>query len=118
MSDPNSTSDETRASPSGSGQPPIPPGAIPPDESLPARLGRFEIKSLLGEGAYGRVFLGFDAELDRLVAIKVPKFVVMSDELRNRFLREARATAKINHPNVCPILEIGTEGELPFFVML
>lgn len=116
MSDPNSTSDETRAS--GSGLPPAPPSVAPLDPELPARIGRFQVKSLLGEGAYGRVYLALDADLDRLVAIKVPKFVAMTDELRERFLREARATAKIEHPNVCPILEIGTDGELPFFVML
>ena len=83
----------------------------------PARLGRFEIRDLLGEGAFGRVYLAFDPQLERRVAIKVPKPEGLTADLRDRFLREARATAKIHHPNVCPVHEVGSDGDVPYIVM-
>src|SRR4051794_38118156 len=73
------------------------------------RIGRFEVRALLGEGAFGRVFLAFDAELERQVAIKVPNVQGFTADMRERFVREARATAKIHHPNVCPVYEVGAE---------
>ncbi len=90
--------------------------SVPPSPP-PARLGRFEIRDLLGEGAFGRVYLAFDPQLERQVAIKVPKPEGLTPDLRDRFLREARATAKIHHPNVCPVHEVGTNGDLPYIVM-
>src|SRR3954451_14106667 len=64
----------------------------------PARLGRFEIRAVLGEGAFGRVYRGYDAELRRDVAIKVPHTAGLDEEFRARFIREARAIAAIHHP--------------------
>src|SRR5262245_4677987 len=90
MPEPDSSGDGTRAAP--------PSGSLPTyaaSDAAPRRIGKFEIRQLLGEGAFGRVFLGFDAELDRLVAIKVPKPEGFTPDMRERFLREARATAKI-----------------------
>ena len=112
MPEPDSTGDETRASP-------------PTDQSykaatttdVPTRIGKFEVRALLGEGAFGRVFLAFDAELERQVAIKVPKPEGLTTDLRERFIREARATAKIHHPNVCPVYHVGTEVDPPYIVM-
>jgi|GEM_PF-3191094 len=113
------SSDGTRAAPqSNVGTKPLLKGAATlPDVQIPSRIGKFEIRGVLGEGAFGRVFLGFDAELDRQVAIKVPKPEDLTPDVRERFLREARATAKIHHPNVCPVYEVGTEGEVPYMVM-
>lgn len=82
-----------------------------------SRIGRYEIQQVLGEGAFGRVYLAFDADLERQVAIKVPKPEGFTPDLRERFIREARATAKIHHPNVCPIYDVGVEGNLPYIVM-
>ena len=113
MPEPDSTGDGTRAAP----QPGAHPAALTTADGVPARIGKFEIKALLGEGAFGRVYLGFDAELERQVAIKVPKSDGLTADLRERFLREARATAKIHHPNVCPVHEVGTEGDVPYIVM-
>jgi len=84
---------------------------------IPRRIGRFEIRELLGEGAFGRVYLGFDPELGRPVAIKVPHRKGLTPEFRDRFLREARATALIHHPNVCPVHDVGTADDLPYMVM-
>jgi hypothetical protein len=84
---------------------------------FPARIGGFEIRQLLGEGAFGRVYLAFDSALERLVALKVSRREFASPELAGRFLREARAAATIHHPNVCPVYHVGTEGDLPYIVM-
>lgn len=95
----------------------LPAGAGPRSGGLPARIGRFEVRDLLGEGAFGRVYRGFDPELQREVAIKVPHRKGLTAGFRERFLREARAAATIHHPNVCPVYEVGTEGDLPYIVM-
>ena len=87
---------------------------------LPAMIGRFEIRAVLGEGAFGRVYRAFDPDLHRDVAIKIPKVPpgqVLSQEFRDRFLIEARAAATIHHPNVCPVYEVGTEDNVPYIVM-
>jgi hypothetical protein len=89
----------------------------PAPSRQPKRIGRFEVRAVLGEGAFGRVYLAFDAELERQVAIKVPNVRGFTADMRERFVREARATAKIHHPNVCPVYEVGTEGDVPFIVM-
>ena len=85
--------------------------------TVPARLGRFEVRAVLGEGAFGRVYLAFDPQIGRQVAIKVPHRAGLTPDLRDRFVREGRATAKIHHPNVCPVHEVGTDGDLPYIVM-
>jgi serine/threonine protein kinase len=97
-------------------------GALPPGRGLappghPGRIGRFEVRAVLGSGAFGQVYRGFDPGLRRDVAIKVPHRERLTPQFRERFLREARATATIHHPNVCPVHEVGADGELPFIVM-
>ncbi|MFO0799711.1 MAG: serine/threonine-protein kinase [Gemmataceae bacterium] len=84
---------------------------------MPQQVGRYEVIALLGEGAFGRVYRGFDPKLAREVAIKVPRFDALTPELRERFLREARAAATIHHPNVCPIYDVETDGDVPYLVM-
>ncbi len=83
----------------------------------PTHVGRFEVRSELGAGAFGRVYRAFDPELHREVAIKVPRPEALSADYRERFLREARAAATIHHPNVCPVYEVGTDGLVPHIVM-
>ncbi len=83
----------------------------------PDCIGRFRVKSLLGEGAFARVYLGVDPELDREVAIKVPKGADLTPEFRESFLRENRLAAIIQHPNICPVYEVGTDGGSPYIVM-
>lgn len=72
------------------------------------QLGRYEIRSPLGAGGMGEVYLGHDIQLDRPVAIKLlpPQFTQDEDRLR-RFKQEARATSALNHPNILTIFEIG-----------
>lgn len=82
------------------------------------RIGHFEIISLLGQGAFGAVYHAKDPLLEREVAIKVPHASrIATPELRQRFLREARAAAGLRHPNICPVYEIGEENDAPYIVM-
>jgi eukaryotic-like serine/threonine-protein kinase len=87
-------------------------------------LGRYQITSQLGEGGMATIYKAFDAELERYVAIKVlrPDISQASDFLE-RFKREARALARLSHPNIVPVLDFGEyipEGSvhhLPYLVM-
>jgi tetratricopeptide (TPR) repeat protein len=81
--------------------------------TAPVRLGRFEVRRELGRGAFGRVFLAYDPELRREVALKVPRPEILPiSELRGRFQREARAAAGLDHPNVVPVYETGEVGPI------
>ena len=93
------------------------------DEALPlargANVGRYRILEPLGAGGMGLVYASYDSELDRRVALKIlrPGAGGPPDELRARVQREAQALARLNHPNVTTIYEVGTfQGQL-FFAM-
>jgi uncharacterized protein (TIGR03067 family) len=93
-------------------------GAYRPQEPQPSRIGRFEILTLLGEGAFGRVYKARDPQLDREVAIKVPKIEAFAGKFDlQRFLGEAKSAAAIQHPNICPVHEVNTEDGQPYIVM-
>ena len=80
---------------------------------LPRELSRFEIQRLLGQGGHGVVFLAFDSLLRRPVALKLPRpDSLMTPGLRQRFLREARATAALKHPNLVTVYDAGEAGPL------
>lgn len=84
----------------------------------PGRIGRFEILALLGEGAFGKVYKARDPQLDREVAIKVPKLEAFTAKVDlQRFLREAKSAAAVQHPNICPVYEVNVEGKRPYIVM-
>jgi four helix bundle protein len=81
------------------------------------RLGRFRIVRELGHGGCGVVYLAQDALLGREVALKVPRLgALVTPELRRRFLREARAAADIDHPNVVAVYEVGEVGPFCYLV--
>lgn len=81
------------------------------------RLGRYEIRSQLGAGGMGEVYLAEDTTLHRLVAVKVlaSNYTHNEEQLR-RFEREAYAASSLNHPNIVTIYEIGFEADLHFIV--
>ncbi len=78
----------------------------------PQRLGRFELRSRLGAGAFGCVYRAYDAVLHREVALKVPHPAVMArPAARARFLREPKAAAQLRHPNIVPIYDADSDGD-------
>ena len=82
------------------------------------RLGPYEILSSIGAGGMGEVYRAKDTRLDRIVAIKVlPPHLADSPELRERFEREARTIASLNHPHICTLYDIGHQDGTDFLVM-
>ena len=88
-------------------------------EDLPfERLGHFQIVQRIGSGGMGDVYKGYDASLDRYVAIKVlPAVLARDEDFVRRFQVEATAVAKLAHPNVVPIHFIGQDAGHHFFAM-
>jgi WD40 repeat protein/serine/threonine protein kinase len=88
------------------------------DVNLPEQFGRYRIIKKLGQGGMGAVYLAHDSKLDRRVALKVPRFAPDQDaENLQRFYREARATATIQHPNLCPLYDVGEFQGRPYLTM-
>ena len=82
------------------------------------RLGPYEILSAIGAGGMGEVYRAKDTRLNRIVAIKVlPPHLADSPELRERFEREARTIASLNHPHICTLHDIGHQDGTDFLVM-
>ena len=82
------------------------------------KLGPYEIQSPLGAGGMGEVYKARDTRLDRTVAIKVLREHVASDpDLKQRFEREARTVAALNHPHICTLHDIGQQDGTDFLVM-
>jgi predicted ATPase/Tfp pilus assembly protein PilF/predicted Ser/Thr protein kinase len=79
------------------------------------RLGRYEIRSLLGAGGMGEVYLAHDRELHRTVALKLlHRDLSAREQLMRRFIQEARTASALNHPNIITIHEIGAQGSTSF----
>jgi len=79
--------------------------------------GRYAVLKKLGEGGKGVVYKARDTVLNRVVAIKVLKTAVAGEEGYSRFMREAQAVGKLNHPNVVSIHDVGREDDRQFFVL-
>ena len=90
---------------------------------LPRRFGRYRLVKLLGRGAMGTVYLVHDTQLGRQVALKVPHFRWEEGGTRpehrdlDRFYREVRVAATLDHPNLCPVFDAGEIGGIPYLVM-
>ena len=88
----------------------------PPSEG-PGTLGPYELVGMVGTGKLGSVHKAHGPELDRTVAIKMPHAgILVSDEDRNRFLREARNVTHLAYPSIVPVHEVGEHGGIPFLV--
>jgi predicted ATPase/predicted Ser/Thr protein kinase len=78
---------------------------------------RYRIEQELGRGAMGTIYRATDTLLDRLVALKVITSSQLTDENRDRLLSEAKAAAKLNHPNIVAVYDAGEQDHTPFIVM-
>src|SRR5438128_4514295 len=82
------------------------------------RLGRYEIRSKIGEGGMGEVYLAQDTKLERKVALKIlPADVGTNRDRMERFIREAKSAAALSHPNIAQIFEIGEDAGTHYIAM-
>lgn len=89
-------------------------GADPTETIIPGQgmvIAHYEVRQVLGYGSYGTVYEAWDTELERKVAIKVPRNAHNSPATNQAFLREARSAASVTHPNVVAIYELGQHNE-------
>ncbi|MDZ4847795.1 MAG: serine/threonine-protein kinase [Pirellulaceae bacterium] len=95
----------------------------PPNEKnsaneLPKSIGRYRVEKIVGHGGFGLVYLAFDDDLRRLVAIKVPhaELVVKASQV-DAYLTEARTVANIDHPHIVPVYDVGSTDRFPCFIV-
>jgi serine/threonine protein kinase/Tol biopolymer transport system component len=82
------------------------------------QLGPYRIEQKIGQGGMGEVYRARDTRLNRIVAIKVlPSRLADSAESRDRFEREARMIASLNHPHICTLHDVGHHGDMDYLVM-
>ena len=89
----------------------------PPELERGVCLGRFLILDLLARGGMGEVYLAYDPELDRKVALKMLRGGGAGQDAPARLLREAQAAARLSHPNVVQVYEVGHVGDRVFMAM-
>jgi tetratricopeptide (TPR) repeat protein/tRNA A-37 threonylcarbamoyl transferase component Bud32 len=83
----------------------------------PRTLGKFELIEAVGSGAFGTVYKARDPRLDRTVAIKVPRSGHLADRADlDRFLREARSVARLRHPAIVPVHDVGEHEGVPYLI--
>ncbi|MEE8576179.1 MAG: protein kinase [candidate division Zixibacteria bacterium] len=86
--------------------------------SAGTEVSHYRIVEKIGEGGMGEVYLAEDSKLNRRVALKfLPAHYASDDDFKRRFTREAEATARLNHPNIVTIYEVGEHEKLPYFAM-
>ncbi len=88
----------------------------PADRRESRRVAHFELQHRLGEGSFGEVWEAYDTKLDRRVAVKLPRRGELSARETELFLREARAAAQLQHPDIVAIFEIGQDGDQCYIV--
>ncbi|HKA37335.1 MAG TPA: protein kinase, partial [Thermoanaerobaculia bacterium] len=82
------------------------------------RLGPYEILASVGAGGMGEVYRARDTRLDRTVAVKVlPGHLSASDEIRQRFEREAKTISQLSHPHICALYDVGNQDGVEYLVM-
>ncbi len=104
--------------------PPLPVSEVlavqqaPVSEPLPSPFGRYRIDRRLGAGAMGEVYLAFDDQLERPVALKVPQRTALAAPGQlERFQREARSCGALRHRNICPVYDVGCIENVHFIAM-
>jgi serine/threonine protein kinase len=82
------------------------------------RVGNYDLQARIGKGGMGEVYKARDSRLDRIVAIKILSPHLANDaQLRERFEREARTVARLNHPHICTLYDIGRQDGIDYLVM-
>ena len=81
----------------------------------PTQIGPYEVRNRLGKGGMGVVYLAYDPALDRLVAVKVLR--ELDEDIRRRFLKEAKFAARVQHPNIVSIYGVGEHEGSPYIAM-
>src|SRR5215468_9891367 len=91
---------------------------LPTLETVAARFPQLEILEMIGQGGMGVVFKARQPRLDRIVALKIlPPHLAAQPGFSERFTREARALARLNHPNIVTVFDFGEAGKLHYLVM-
>jgi eukaryotic-like serine/threonine-protein kinase len=94
------------------------PSQSKPGTGVPASIGRYQVVRTLGKGSMGVVYLAHDPVLERDVALKVMAAQMADDgDLKGRFAREAKAVAKMTHPNVVTVFDLGYHEGAPYIAM-
>jgi serine/threonine protein kinase len=88
------------------------------DADQPATIGRYRVDKLLGKGGFGLVYLAYDEQLSRAVAVKVPHLRLIARPAdAEPYLAEARTVAKLEHANIVPVYDVGSTEEFPCYVV-
>jgi len=93
------------------------PKAVASNTNREVLFGRFRVQKVLGEGAFGKVYLAKDEQLNRLVAIKISKEIILDKNVLDSFLSEAQMLAKLDHPNIVPVHDVGNSATEGFFII-
>ena len=88
----------------------------PDADTSHSQVAHFQLLEILGTGAFGSVWRAHDEKLDRIVALKIPRREQLSDADSEQFLREARAAAQLQHPNIVAVHEVGQENGSVYIV--
>ena len=114
MSEPNNRDVNGSREPATAAELPL-AGARP---ALPSHIGRYRIERVLSEGGFGIVYLAYDDQLQRLVAIKVPHPERLErPEDAEAYLTEARTVANLRHPNIVTVHDVGSTEQFPVYVV-
>jgi serine/threonine protein kinase len=86
--------------------------------AIPQQIGRYRVQKVLGKGGFGLVYLAYDDQLKRPVAIKVPhaRLIAQASDAE-AYLTEARTVANLDHPNIVPVHDVGSAKQFPCFVV-
>ncbi len=91
---------------------------LPQGAEQPRQIGRYRVEKLLGRGGFGLVFLAYDSELHRPVAIKVPhKKRLLNRAVADEYVKEARTVADLDHPHIVPVYDVGHTEDYPCYIV-
>src|SRR5271157_3093565 len=90
----------------------------PGPDALPQQIGRYRVEKILGKGGFGLVYLAYDDQLKRPVAIKVAHArLIAQPSDAEAYLTEARTVASLDHPHIVPVFDVGSTEQFPCFVV-